>query len=239
MVDGGTLATVFGYAQTWMFWGIIILVCVFAAFGGLWLRKRRKLNKPAWELIQTAGRKPSFVQTKCGWFKRKKILWGLLDFAGEEERCLKDGRKIQNASSEDDFEFDGVRGPLVMRKADDPEVVVQIRGIDIDKKGLMALAEIAPGDLRDAAEDILTRAERETMKKWEKVMPYVVIGGVILFGILIIIFTIQFANNTLDKADQILKTATATNAGIPDAIGKAVGDAISQVLNKAPASTAP
>lgn len=110
--------------------------------------------------------------------------------------------------------------------------MTQVTYGDLDDKSKKLLLQIAPGDYRDAAEELISSAERETMKKWEKVLPYVAIGVVVLFAIIVIIVAIQFANNSMDKADRILQRAEATNAQIPDAIGKAVGDAISQALNQ-------
>lgn len=233
MVDlGGIGGNALSWFSTWIFWAIVLLCLFLGLIGGLWARKKRKLRYPAAELVPIGAGTLGIQITKCGYFRKKKILFGLLDYGGEEQLQLKDGRKVINSSSEDFFEINGRRGPVVMRKGDDPEIVAQITNAQLDDKSQKLLMQIAPGDYRDAAEELITSAERETMKKWEKVMPYVAIGIIVLFAIIVIIVAIQFANNSMDKADAILQRAEATNSQIPEAIGKAVGDAIAQALNQ-------
>lgn len=243
MADVAFASQAFAWFQTWIFWGLVLLGMAAGLFGGLWARKKRKLKYPSAELVPLGNGGLGLVISTCGFFKGKKTLFGMLDYGGEEQLQLKDGRKILNASSENFIEINGKRGPLILRKGDDPEILMQISDLQIGNKSRSIMAEIAPGDYRDAASQLIESADRETMKKWEKVLPYVAIGVIVLFAIIVIIVAIQFANNSLDKADAILKRAEATNAQIPEAIGREVGNAIAKALNQGatppPSSSAP
>lgn len=232
-----------GWFKSWIFWGIVLFGLGLGMIGGLVMRKRRKLKYPAMEVVPFGNGQVGLLQWKAGFFRKKKTLFGLLDFAGEEEMQLKDGRKILNASSEDFIEINGRRGPLVMRKGSDPEILVQISKMELDEKSKTLMNSIAPGDYRDAASQLIESADRETMKKWEKVIPYVIIGSLVLLVIIVLIVTFQFANNSLDKVDQRLAKVDAIYQQLPQNIGQEVGKAIAEAMNRgsapAPSSSAP
>lgn len=232
-----------GWMKSWIFWGIVLFALGLGMLGGLWARKRRKLKYPAMEVVPLGNGQIGLLETKAGFFRKKKTLFGLLDYGGEEEMQVKDGRKVLNASSEDFIEINGRRGPLIMRKGSDPEILVQISKMDLDQKSQTIINSIAPGDYRDAASQLIESAERETMKKWEKVIPYVIIGSLVLLVIIVLIVTFQFANNSLDKVDKRLERVDAIYANLPQSIGQEVGKAIAESMNKngapAPSSSAP
>lgn len=232
-----------GWFQSWIFWGIVLFALGIGMLGGLWMRKKRKLKYPAMEVVPLGGGQVGLLEWKSGFFRKKKTLFGLLDYGGEEEMQLKDGRKILNASSEDFIEINGRRGPLVMRKGSDPEILVQISKMELDQQGHKIINSIAPGDYRDAASQLIESADRETMKKWEKVIPYVIIGSLVLLVIIVLIVTFQFANNSMDKVDKRLEKVDQIYQGLPQAIGQEVGKAIAEAINKnaapAPSPSAP
>ena len=243
MVDLATASFTLGWFKSWIFWGLIIIGLGAGMFGGLYFRKKRKLKYPTVEVVPLGNGSVGFLQTYSGFFKKKKTLFGLLDFGGEEEMQMKDGRKILNASSEDFIEINGKRGPLVMRKGSDPEILVQISKLQLDERSQSLLASIAPGDYRDAASQLIESADRETMKKWEKVLPYVIIGSLVLLVLITLIVTFQFANNNLDKMNARADQIEQVYAGLPRAIGEEVGKALAEALNRggapAPSPTAP
>lgn len=111
---------------TFWIWGLIIFLFLVATIGFLLLRKRKKLMYPAIELTDLGAGKIGFKRSKAGWFKSKTILFGLLDWSGEEIMKLKDGRKVQDVSSEDFHDIDGRRGLLIIRKPEDPKILLPI-----------------------------------------------------------------------------------------------------------------
>lgn len=232
-----------GWLQSWIFWGIVLFALGLGMIGGLWMRKKRKLKYPAMEVVPFGNGQIGLLEWKSGFFRKKKTLFGLLDYGGEEEMQLKDGRKILNASSEDFIEINGRRGPLVMRKGSDPEILVQISKMELDDKSKTLMNSIAPGDYRDAASQLIESADRETMKKWEKIIPYAIIGSLVLLVIIVLIVTFQFANTSMDKVDKRLEKVDSIYQQLPQSIGQEVGKALAEAMNKnaapAPASSAP
>lgn len=235
MVDfSGIGGSAIGWLQTWVFWLAIGLLLAGGFIGGLLIRKRRKLKYPSCEIVPLGGGTVGLLikDKGAGYFKKKKTLFGLLDFGGEEELTLKDGRKVFNSSSEDFIEINGRRGVLVTRKGDDPEIVVQVASVNLGQESRKMLMEIAPGDYRDAADDLMNRAEREMMKKWEKILPYVAVALIIIGAIIAIIVVIQFANHNLDKSYEIYAKSQEAGSRTPEVIGQEVGKAIRDALNE-------
>ncbi len=122
----GLSGVAFKWLTSFAFWGIALALLVIVVFGSLAIRKRRKLIFKAIELTDLGAGKIGFKEYKAGWFKSKTIFFGLYDYGGEDILKLKDGRRIQNASSEDFHEIKGKRGLLIARKSDDPAILVPI-----------------------------------------------------------------------------------------------------------------
>lgn len=123
---GGISATLFGLLRSFLFWGILLFILLIVTFGTLVIRQKRKLKFPAIELTDLGNGKIGFKNHKAGWFKSKTLLFGLLDYGGEDVLRLKDKRVVQNASSEDFHDINGKRGLLIARKSDDPAILVPI-----------------------------------------------------------------------------------------------------------------
>lgn len=121
----GMSATLFSILSSFLFWGILLVIALVVIWGALVIRKRRKLIYPAIEMTDLGAGKVGFKSYKAGWFKTKVFL-GLYDYGGEDVLKLKDGRIVQDASSEDFHEINGRRGLLVVRKSDDPAILLPI-----------------------------------------------------------------------------------------------------------------
>ena len=120
----GLSGVAFQWLTSFMFWGIALFLLLITTFGSLAVRKRRKLIYPAIELTDLGAGKVGFKSYKAGWFKTKTMFFGMFDYGGEDVLRLKDGRQVQNASSEDFHEINGKRGLLIVRKSDDPAILV-------------------------------------------------------------------------------------------------------------------
>lgn len=196
-----------GVGMSWLFWGGFLLFIFLMAFGSLIFRKRRKFNFPTAVLYDLGEGKIGLESTKAGWFKTNKILFRLIDRSGERRLEVRDGRIVQQGSTEDFHEINHKRGLIVRAKSDDPKILVPIKRITIKNKEL--LEQIAPSDFRDASEKIMREAERETSKDWEKLATFIVLGLLIIGLMISVIMVIQFANNRMDKANEIYNEAIA------------------------------
>lgn len=203
MVDTSNITgVVMGWASSSVFWLIIILVVVGAGFGGLFFRKRRRLEYPVEIYTNVGNGKFATRMSRAGWFKSKSTLFGLIDFGGETRLMLKDGRQILAGSLSDLQEINGVMGFRVYRKEDDPKIVVPISKSYIENKRL--IMTIAPADYRDASTEIINSAIKETQTNFEKIAPVIFYGIIVIFSLIVILFIIQFANKQVDKAGEIL-----------------------------------
>jgi len=140
---------------------------------------------------------------KAGWFKTKS-LFNLYDYGGEEILKLNDGRKVQNASSEDFHEIKGKRGLIIIRKPDDPLVLLPISKMELKNRSLMM--EIASADFRDTSVQIITGSERETLSKFEKYIPFVMIGFMGIIFLISIILIVQMVKSGQTQSNDLLLT---------------------------------
>lgn len=201
---------VFSWGKSSLFWVIVIFAVAIGGMGGLYMRKRRKLEYPV--VIYTGLGNGKFTQrsSRAGWFKIKSTFFGLIDYGPETVLKLADGRKILAGSLEDMQEINGRMGFAVYRKEDDPKIVVPINRLDVTNKGL--ISRIAPADYRDAASDIIDSAIKETQSGLDKYLPVIIYGSIVVMSLIIILLIIQFANSHIDKAGDILeKVAYAMN----------------------------
>ena len=122
----GLSGVAFQWLTSFMFWGVALFLVLIVVVGSLVIRKRRKLIYPAIELTDLGAGKIGFKSYKAGWFKTRTMLFGMFDYGGEDVLRLKDGRQVQDASSEDFHDINGKRGLLVIRKSDDPAILIPI-----------------------------------------------------------------------------------------------------------------
>ena len=195
----------FEWLRTGIFWLVLIFVLAVAVFGTLIIRKNKKLQYVVLEITNLGSGKIGVNSSKAGWFKTNTILFGLWDQGGEDILKLKDGRKVQCASSVDFHEINGKRGLIVKRKDDDPKILVPLTSIEISNKHL--LSEIAPADMRDASVNIIRQAEKEASTFLDKYLPYIMLGGVVVFAFVSIILIIQMVKNGQTEAGDLILQA--------------------------------
>jgi len=177
-----------------LIWIIVIFFLVFAGLGSLWVRKQKKLCYSCIVVRNTGNGKIDLKTMKAGWFKTNSMLGGLWDYGMEEElrtggwRCPVD--KIQGGSTVDFHEINGKRGLICRRKDDDPKVLVALTKMEIGNDVL--LASVASVDLRDAAVNIIKKAEKETRNRTAEIVQWVIMGGVIILALVVIIMSYQF-----------------------------------------------
>ena len=206
-------------------WGGIFVLAGGAGIGFLIYRKRHQMKFPVVELTDLGMGKIGFKTLFGGWVKSKTILFGLVEVGGEPVFTLKDGRKVFYTASTDFHDINGRRGLVVIRKTDDPKVLLPLHkgnikdelGEDgnaifdivgkmkIGKKNLMM--EIAPADFRDVSTNIIESANNETMGKFDKYLPYLILAGIVAFAFISLILTIQYNKWSITEAKAILLEA--------------------------------
>jgi hypothetical protein len=195
-----------GMLVTWMksgiFWLIVAVIITVCAVILLYVYKKSKLKYSCIELVSYGNGKVGINKTQAGTFKKGSAMFGLLDTG--RESCFKtaDGKVILEASTDDLHDIFGKKGFIVRRKDDDPKILVPIS--KIEWKNNRALFDIAPADFRDASVSIIADANKETQGWAEKYLPYVMLGGIVIFFVVSFILASQFFNRTVDKAGEIL-----------------------------------
>lgn len=139
---GEITSFMFKWLSSFVFWGILLFILLVVVFGSLMIRKRRKLIYPLIELTDLGAGKIGFRESKAGWFKTKTMFFGLYDYGGEDILRHKDGRTIQAGSSEDFHDINGKRGVIVIRKSDDPAIMVPVTRLGtsnryVNQKGIL------------------------------------------------------------------------------------------------------
>lgn len=176
-----------GWAWSLMMGALAVIILAVFGYAGLYVRNMKKFCFPVLEVISFGNGKVAINQSKAGWFQNKRIFFNLIEQGGERELLMKDNRRIAFASSEDFHDVFGVKGLIVKRKDDDPNVVVPISSVDI--KNLHLLMEIAPADYRDVASTLLSEKKKEAYTWWdENKATLMQIGSYVLMFVMLIIF---------------------------------------------------
>ena len=192
----GIVTGIMGWATSMLFWALV-LVGLFIGFVGMMIiRRNKRFMFPVLEIISLGQGKIRVNLGKGGWFKSKKMFFGLHDYAGEDEmlvkgKFLEPTRKVFYASSVDYHDIFGKRGLIVKRKDDDPEILVPLTKFEI--KNLSLIGEIAPADYRDAAVKILEEKQKETLSWWDENKALIISTIVFVFGIVSLIIIFKFA----------------------------------------------
>ena len=146
-----------------------------------------------------------FEVSKGGWFKKKFTFFGLWDYGNESLFRLSDMTPVYDVSHNDYRRINGKTGLVVIRVPNDTKFVVPISKFAISYPSKIAMAEIAPVDLRNSAVEAVEAVDMEMRAKWEKIMPYIA-GGLILIGVVLsVMFITQYGKHMVDKASETLK----------------------------------
>lgn len=196
-----------GFVGTGLFWFSLILGMGFLIWISLWIRKQRKLKYNLMEVIDIGNDKIAIRKGKAGWFGKRTILFGLLDVGTEKVLMHKDKRIIEQVSTEDLHDIGGSRGFIVMRKSDDPKILVPLTKFRLTERSRALIGAIAPADFRDASDNIISMAKSETLGTWDRILPYLALGAIVLFFIIAVIFASQTFNKSIDTAKDLLLKA--------------------------------
>lgn len=195
-----------GMFMTWMktgiFWLILAVIITVCAIILLYVNKKSKLKYNCIEMVSYGNGKIGLNYTTAGVFKKGSSVFGLLDHG--REACFKtaEGKLILEASTNDLHDINGRKGFIVRRKDDDAKVLVPVSRVQWANE--KALFEIAPADFRDTSVAILADATKETQGWMDKYLPYIMLGGIVIFFVVSFILASQFFNRTVDKAGEIL-----------------------------------
>lgn len=211
---GGIGTGMMGFVKNSAFWVLFVVVIVGVSFGALTVRKARKFTYPAFIFNDLGQNKTGVQLTKAGWFKTKKTLFGLLDVSGERRLETKDGRIVQQGSTEDFHELNHKRGLILQAKSDDPKILIPVKFITMDAKSRAMIMSVAPADYRDASSKILSENEKEMKSGWESLTSMIIGGLIFIIALIAIILTIQYSKQTLEKANAVYEKAWASNCGV-------------------------
>jgi len=194
---GGVGNMVLGWATSIFFWAFVLVLGFGVLIVALTFKRNRRFEFPCLEVISLGQGKIRVQNTWCGWFRKKKIFFGLIDAGGEEELITKPkfmtkkSRRILYASSTDYHDINGKRGIICKRKDDDPEVLVPLNRFSVQNISL--LSTIAPADYRDAANKILEDKRRESLSWWDENKTTILMISTLAFCIIALIFILRFA----------------------------------------------
>lgn len=234
----GAFGSAGGVFLTWVssitFWFIVAGCSAITIWGGLYMRKNNRMNKPVLEIIDVGAAafnyvydkqgnidiekttvdwskssgSPEFKIGKGGWFKNKWTLFNLWDYGPESIFQLKDGTRVYGVSHNDYRIINGQKGIVVVRVPQDPKFVIPISKIALSPNSRYAMMEIAPMDLRNEAIAAIEQVDREMQTKWEKYAPLITaafLGMVLIFSILLIA---QYGKHNIDSTTELLKYVT-------------------------------
>jgi len=220
-ISGGLLKIL----TSFLFWGLVLIAIVGGTMLSLIIRKKRKLIYPIMIFTDLGAGKMGIkarLKNGAGWFKKKTMFFGLFDYGGEDILRTWDKREIQNASSEDFHDINGKRGLVVIRKSDDPSILLPVnkagmnKDYNVGKDGDLIpvknmkvtnpifLTQIAPADFRDASAKILDNNDKETMSRWQKVAPYIALGFIAIVLLICIIFIVQMVRSSQTESTKMV-----------------------------------
>jgi len=211
MAGFGDLGGIMGaWLSSGLFWFVMAILLTVGVLVILVVNKRRRLKWNCLELMSYGNGKVGINLLRAGIFKKKTSVFGLWDYGNENVIKCADGRIILEGTSDDLMDIFGKKGFMLRRKDDDPKILVPISKVSwLNEKAIM---EIAPADFRDASVNIVDTATKETQTWADKYLPYIMLGGMVIFFIVGFILASQFFNRTVDKAGEILM-AVSKNAG--------------------------
>ena len=221
-----SLSTIGNYIPGWlvnpMTYIIILVILPLLVYGFLYVRRRKKLVYPVAEIVDLGGEGKmglNFLGPKsAGWFGKTLKFKGLWDYGTPEVMRLKTGEIIEKFDERSFQEVNGRRGIIIFR---DPtnRVLIPVNGVDkeftFEDGGKLhsmdnlvvsnrhILASLAPNDYSSTSVDIVRSAARETADKNQQLMQIVIVIGIIVLGLLAILFITHFAGQAIDKASAL------------------------------------
>lgn len=217
-----------------IFWFSIVIVMIILGFAILLFMKHRKYVFPCFELLQLGTGKVVVNQTKCGWFKNKTMLFGLIDYGSHEVMKLKDGRKVFNFTTEDYHETGKRKRCLVVTSdQEDRRFVVPLGKFTLKNQEIFA--ELPPIEIQDACIDAFKQAEKEMKTIGEAIIQLAIIGFIVVGSLIAIVMVTRFAQNMVAEASKIAVQNSQICAEVcSDAVVSGVERILSQPSGVAP-----
>jgi len=214
MVDFGSITKVFShYLVSGAFWVIIAIVAVvLIGFFYGYMNRRSKLKYNVIELVRFGNGKVGMNLFKGGIFKVNTFLFGFFDYGNELVTKCSDGRIIQQAQTSELHDVMGKKGFICMRSPRDSNILVPISKFKFEN--LEGIFAIAPSDYTDASARIFREAVKETAGTWEKILPYIAIGVLVVAFIITIVICNQMTTHTTDKVGQLLIQGCSNNLNV-------------------------
>ena len=225
----------FSILSSLLFWLVLAIIFVIVAFMFLVVKKNKKLSINIIECTPLGRGKlgvKAGKKLKGGWFKHKTTFFGLWDYGYEEVFKTKDKRTVLSVSSEDYHEINGKMGLICLRSPEDPKILVPVSKATIENGDL--LFKIAPADYRSTVVDIVKKAEKETQDKTDKIVQWVMWGGIIIFSFIAIVMIVQMVKNGQSEAKDLILEAGKMNTANLKAICqgiKSVGEVVASTGN--------
>jgi hypothetical protein len=214
---GMDLSWVSGIFSFLIYFVVIIIGASIALLMGLYGLRNSRLIYPVLIYRKISDGRGCFELTKAGKFKRRKMIFGLLDIGGEKELMTKDGRKIQDYSDNDLIDISFKKGFLVTQSPMDEKILCPISKTKLDDRDLFF--DIPNADMRTAALDSISSTETEMIKGWEKILPLIAPVMCALIMLVAIMATIQFSQHQYDAAikgaKEILETVRNVATAVP------------------------
>lgn len=236
LIDTSTFTGgMFSILSSLLFWLVMAVVFVIIAFMFLVVRRNKKLSINIIECTPLGRGKlgiKSGKKLKGGWFKHRTTLFGLWDYGYEEAFKTKDKRTVLSVSSEDYHEINGKMGLICLRSPEDPKILVPVNQAKIENGDL--LFKIAPADYRSTVVDIVKKAEKETQDKTDKIVQWVMWGGIIIFSFIAIVMIVQMVKSGQADAKELILEAGKMNTENLKTICqgvKTVGEAVASTGN--------
>jgi len=198
---GDVTGTMMSWLSSGLFWMVMAILLTAGVLILLKVNKGRKLRWNALELLSYGNGKVGINKLRCGLFKKKSSIFGLWDYGHENVIKTDDGRIVLEGTTDDLMDVMGKKGFLLRRKDDDPKILVPISKVKWENE--KAIFEIAPADFRDASVNIVDTASKETQTWADKYLPYIMLGGMVIFFIVGFILASQFFNRAMDKSIEI------------------------------------
>lgn len=228
---GGMMSTVLGWFSSVIFWIIAALILLILGAIIVWVRKKRALIFECFELNFLKDGKQVVEHRKAGWFGKNSAFFGLIERGKEKILKTDDGRIINDFSIDDYHEYrrknKQKRCILCTPHPEDKSILVPVSHATLDQNSLAALYNVAPADFREAAVQAFEESTKELRGQFDRLLPYILLGGIVIFFIIGIIINGQLISRSVDTAQAIL-----ADAG--DTLEKVAG-----LISTRPSATAP
>jgi hypothetical protein len=221
----------FSFVTTYMFqmlgsatfWVILIAGGFFALIIGLKMHKNKRMKISVLKIVPIGNKKIGLIETKAGFFRKEKKLFGLWESGGEAELVTKQGEVIYGSTPEDYHDYNGKRTLIVTPNPDKPDELFPVQDFYMSKSAQQMLMDLPPLEIREAAIDGYNKATKEMKDFKEQIIQWIMIGMFFIVAFLTILFITQYGKHMVD-------TAHADNIGAQDTL-KDIGQKFVDAVN--------